>query len=122
MHRFLTLLILATLALTGCGTSPMDVESTREVVLQYLGGNVGTAGPFGRGGKKELAVLSNADRQRAEAQIDNGAAAFLVFGTDPGAVNQASHVTRVVMVQRNKIVGDYRATNPAAEAGGGAGH
>ncbi|HVU35202.1 MAG TPA: hypothetical protein VHE61_17335 [Opitutaceae bacterium] len=116
MHRFLALLVIGSLLLTGCGTTPTDAESTREVVLQYVGTDVGTAGPFGKGGKKELTVLTQADRQKADALIDGGASAFTVYGTDPNSPDQTSHVTRVVLVQHNKIVGDFKAPPPPPAA------
>lgn len=108
------LALLPLLLLGGCGTSPTNSETTREVVLQYLGGDVGTAGPFGKGGKKELDVLTPADRQAAEALIDRGAAMFLVYGANAANAADAQAAaaggaTRVVLVQGGRVVGDFRA-------------
>ncbi len=116
MQRFLSCLALVVL-LSGCGTSPVDSESTREVVLQYLGGDVGTAGPFGKGGKKELDVLTAADRHQAEQLIDAGASMFLVYGANAANPNQAGGVSRVVLVQHGKIVADLKAeAKPQSDA------
>ncbi len=111
MQRFLPA-ILALILLAGCGTSPIDTESTREIVLQYLGGQVGTAGPFAaKTAKRELDILGDADRRKAEEQIDRGAVVFLVYGESVGATG----ASRVILVQSNKVVGDYRSQpKPAA--------
>lgn len=105
-----------TLVLAGCGTSAVDAESTRGVVLQYLGGDVGTAGPFRQNGKKELGVLSDADRRKAERLIDDGAVVFLVYGTNAAAApvsGGSGGATRVVLVQNGRVVGDFL-PSPAA--------
>ena len=101
MKRILLGLLLCS---AGCATGPRDVEGAREVVLQYLGGNFGTAGPFSRDGKKELDVLAPADRTQAAALLDQGAVAFLAY--------QAGATTRVVLVAKGRIVGDFRASAP----------
>jgi hypothetical protein len=108
MQRFLPG-VLIVIFISGCGTTPVNTETTREVVLQYLGGDVGTAGPFYKGGKKELDVLSPEDRRQAEALIDQGAALFLVFGANQ-TQSGASGANRVVLVHGGKIVGDFRAS------------
>lgn len=99
-------LVLLTLLLAGCGTSPISTESTRGVVLSYLGGDVGTAGPFGKGGKRELEVLSPAEQKEGEALIDRGAVLFLVYG---GSATQpkTGSVSRIVFVQNNKVIRDF---------------
>lgn len=108
MQRSLVLLLALSFLLSGCGTNPTDVESTRETVLQYLGGDVGTAGPFGRGGIKELYVLSPQDQRAATALIKSGAQAFLVYGGSPGTPDaNIRGVTRIVLVQRGRVVADY---------------
>jgi hypothetical protein len=121
MHRHFTLGLLIITLLAGCGTTAMDSESTREIVLQYLGidAAVGTAGPFGKGGKKEIDVLSAADRKQVEALIDRGAVLFLVYAVTPAAAGESpapgSNVSRVIVVQGGKVVGDFRAAaRPAA--------
>jgi hypothetical protein len=108
MQRLLPGFLILTL-LAGCGTSPVASETTREVVLQYLGQAVGTAGPFGKGGKKELDVLSPADRQKAEAMIDGGAVVFLVYGGHNAQGEPQTGTTRVILVQNNKVIGDFAA-------------
>lgn len=85
----------------GCATSPTVTETTREVVLKYIGGDFGTAGPFSKHGKKELNVLSPKDRDEAAALLDRGAEGFLIF--------QPKMATRVVLVMKGRVVGDFRA-------------
>lgn len=94
----------------------MDSESTREVVLQYLGidAPVGTAGPFAKSAKKELDVLSAADRHQAETLIDHGAVLFLVYANKPASPGSeapapGTNVSRVILVHGGKVVGDFRA-------------
>ena len=116
MHRLL-LLTFATLLLTACGTSPMGTEAAREVVLQYLGTDVGTAGPFYKGGKQELGVLSASDREKASTLIDEGAALFLIYPGHAAARDaNAGHPTRVVLIHRGTVVGDFPAVPAAAAA------
>ena len=105
--------VLILLFLSGCGTSPVNSETTRETVLEYLGADVGTAGPFYKGGKQELDILSEADRAKAAALIDHGAALFLVYPANRTA-NSTGSANRVVLVQGGKIVGDF--TVPAKPA------
>ena len=119
MQRFLPIgLLLIIGLLSGCGTTALDSESTREVVLQYLGTDaaVGTAGPFGKGGKKELDVLSASDRQKAESMIDRGAVLFLVYAANGATTDSAAPVSRVIMVQGGKVTADFRAEPKAAPA------
>jgi hypothetical protein len=108
MQRLIPALFLAILV-SGCGTTPVSSETLREVVLQYLGGDVGTAGPFFKGGKKELDGLSASDRAQAEKLIDQGAAVFLVFAGKTSASENTGSTSRIVLVQDSKIVGDFRA-------------
>lgn len=93
------------LLLASCGTTPDGAEMTREVVLQYVGGDAGTAGPFSKKGLKELETLAEKYRAEAVALFDRGAVAFVIYTPD--------HSTRVVFVQRGKVVGDFRAASPA---------
>lgn len=119
MQRFLSIGLFLIIGLfSGCGTTALDSESTREVVLQYLGTDaaVGTAGPFGKGGKKELDVLSASDRQKAEAMIDRGAVLFLVYAANTATADTAAPVSRVIMVQGGKVTADFRAEPKAAPA------
>jgi hypothetical protein len=101
-------IFLAAGLLAGCGTSPSDTEATRAVALEYLGGNVGTAGPFSRHASKDLDVLSPKDRADALALLERGAVGFQVF--EPGA----GGVTRIILVHRGHVVGDFRAAKPHA--------
>jgi len=93
----------------------MGTEAAREVVLQYLGTDVGTAGPFYKGGKEELDGLSAADRQKANGLIDQGASVFLIYPGHPapGDAN-AGKATRVVLVQHGAVVGDFASAPTAA--------
>jgi hypothetical protein len=120
-QRLVPVGLLIVALLSGCGTTAMDAESTREVVLQYLGADaaVGTAGPFHKGAKSELSVLAPGDRQKAEALLDRGAAMFLVYAGKAAAAaasdnaansnTTGSNVNRVVFVQGGNIAGDFRA-------------
>lgn len=110
MKRFLPVLA-ATLLLVGCGSTPIGSETAREVVLQYLGTDVGTAGPFSKTAKNELDVLTPADRQKAASLIDGGAVLFLVYTTPtPGETAKAS---RVVLVKGKQVVGDFNTAKTA---------
>ncbi len=111
MQRFLPVGFLIIGLLSGCGTTALDSESTREVVQQYLGVDsaVGTAGPFGKGGKKELDVLSAPDRQKAEGMIDRGAVLFLVYAANTATADSAAPVSQVILVQSGKVVAAFRA-------------
>ena len=73
--------------------------ATREVVLQYLGGNVGTVGPLSKTAKKEFSVLAASDQARAGALIDLGGEAFLVY--------KDAALNRIVIVAGRKVVGDF---------------
>jgi hypothetical protein len=88
--------------LGGCVTSRVDSETTREVVLNHVGGSYGTAGPFSNQAKKEFVVLSPKDQQEASALIDRGAVAFLVFEAGN------STAVRIVLVHKGRVVGDFR--------------
>jgi len=107
--------VAALLALaTGCAVGPQGAEQEREVVLQYLGGDAPTAGPFGRQGKNELAVLSEKDRAAALDLLERGAAGFSIYGRAPAAAanaegGDAARVVRVVLVQHGRVVGDFAA-------------
>jgi hypothetical protein len=103
------------IGIAGCAIAPTDAETTRETVLQYIGSDVGTAGPFGKGGKKELAVLSPTDRAQAETLIDRGAEGFLIFAPPPAGADEHAEpvVSRIVFVLHGKIAGDFQA--PAAQ-------
>ena len=121
MRRLSSLSVFLSLTLAGCGTTPTATESTREIVLQYLGADaaVGTAGPFAKSAKREIGVLSPTDRAQAEALIDKGAVVFLVYAAQPAsaateAPSATSTVSRVVLVQRNQVVGDFRVAPGAA--------
>ena len=87
-------------AFGGCA-SPADggPEATREVVLQYLGGNVGTVGPLSKTAKKEFSVLAPSDQARAGELIDLGGEAFLVY--------KDSALNRIILVAGRKVVGDF---------------
>ena len=103
MKRAFSLLLLLSGFFGGCATSPRDSETAREVVLQYLGSDAGTAGPFAKHQKKELDVLPPKERGEALALLDRGAVAFLVFETRKGGS------PRVVLVMSGRVVGDFRA-------------
>jgi hypothetical protein len=48
---------------SACSTSPSGAEATREIVLQYIGHDVGTLGPFSKQAKHELAAVSATARR-----------------------------------------------------------
>lgn len=101
--------------LAGCATGPTRNESDREIVLQYVGGEVGTAGPFGKKAARELDILADTDRTKAVALLERGAVAFFIYQKTPGAASAAAAAknpasgTRVVVVLNRQIAGDYRA-------------
>ncbi len=99
--------------LSGCGTTPINSETTRETVLEYVGTDVGTAGPFFKGGKKELDILADADRRKAESLIDEGAALFLVYPANRTTDGSTGSASRVVLVRHGKVVGDFAAMQKA---------
>src|SRR4051794_456772 len=112
MKRYLPLCL--TLLLAGCTTDPGGSEAVREVVLKYVDADVGTAGPFGKQGKKELDILSDKDRAAALALLDRGAVGFVVFARDYGAAarpgsNDTATTSRIILVLKGKVVGDFRA-------------
>src|SRR4051794_11738267 len=98
------------LLLAGCGSTGGRPEKTREVVLQYLGGDFGTVGPFGRERKKELDVLAPADRTAALALLDQGALGYTIYQSN------APTAQRMILVAKDKVVGDYRIPPEAAAA------
>ncbi len=92
---------LLVLICSGCATAPSDAESTREIVLQYVGREVGTSGPFSKQARHELATLSAPDRAAALALMDRGAVGFLIIER-----NQANQ-NRIVLITKRKVVGDF---------------
>jgi hypothetical protein len=115
MHRSLLVSSLM-LLVAGCGTSAIKSETTREVVLQYLGTDVGTAGPFFKGGKNELGGLSDSDRRQAETLIDQGAAVFLVYSGHRTGDTAGTGADRIVLVSKGQVVGDFRTVAKAPVA------
>lgn len=87
----------------GCGTSPSNSEATRELVLQYVGRDVGTSGPFSKQARRELAALSSADRAAALVHMDRGAVGFLIIERSPAPTN------RIVLIHKGRVVADYPA-------------
>lgn len=107
-----TFLLLLTVAMAGCASTAMDPEAARKVALLHINAEVGTTGPFHKNQTKDLAVLSEADRAQAVKLLDRGAVGFVAFGS--GAAGGASAHVRIVLVQDNKIVGDFWAVQAAA--------
>ena len=101
------------LFVAGCASAPSTAETEREVVLQYVAVDAGTAGPFSRKSKQELDILSDQDRLAATALLDRGAVAFVVYHKNqmPGAASPATRHpgTRIVLVQHGRVVGDFKA-------------
>ncbi len=97
--RILVVISIA-LAVGGCATSPITGEERREVVLQYIGHDVGTVGPFSKRGR-ELDELSEKDRKEAMEMLGRGAQGFLVIEPNAGLPN------RVIVVSGKRIVGDF---------------
>jgi hypothetical protein len=97
----------------GCASAPTTAETGREVVLQYVGTDVGTAGPFSKKSNSELAILSDKDRVTASSLLDHGAVAFLVYskGANASAVSTPGKAagTRVILLQHGRVVGDFKA-------------
>ena len=57
--------------LGGCATAPITAETEREIVLQHVAVDAGTAGPFTKKSKHELDILSANDRVEAAALLDH---------------------------------------------------
>jgi hypothetical protein len=99
--------------LGGCATAPSTAETEREIVLQHVAVDVGTAGPFSKKAKRELDVLSDKDRVEASMLLDRGAVAFLVYPKTPGSASASTPKKetgpRVVLVQHGRVVGDFTA-------------
>jgi hypothetical protein len=87
----------------GCAGSPVSGEEHRELVLQYVGHDVGTVGPFSTKEKRELDVLSEKDRKEAVEMLARGAQAFLVI--EPSA----SVPNRIIVLSGKQVVGDFPA-------------
>ena len=83
-------------------------EERRQLVLEYVGHEVGTVGPFAKNGLRELDVLSEKDRREAAALIEHGAIGFLVIEPNAGVPN------RIVVVSGKRIVGDFPAPKKGA--------
>jgi hypothetical protein len=106
MSRLLPLLLV--LACVGCSTPTDNIETARSLVLNYVGHNVGTVGPFSKHATREPALLAEPNRKEAMVQLQRGAEGFLVIEPDPATPN------RIVLVLKGKIVGDFPTTSKAA--------
>lgn len=95
------LLVLLVLLAGGCAAAPTTSEERREVVLEYVGHEVGTVGPFSKKGQRELDGLSEKDRKEVVGLIERGAVGFLIIEPD------ASRPNRVIVVSGKRIVGDF---------------
>jgi len=75
------------------------------------------SGPFGKDDRKQLAVLPEIYRERANALLEQGAIFFLTFlphDLTPGggvAIGQGGTLLGVVFVLGDKVVADYPLTN-----------
>jgi hypothetical protein len=115
--RSTSIVILSLMMLGGCANPPGGPEIARQVVLQHVGGAVGTIGPFNRKDKKELESLSPQDRSTALALLDRGALGFLICSPETGAAPRNANgvladlikVDRIIFVQDGQIVGDFAA-------------
>lgn len=115
--RSASIIVLSLLALCGCANPANAPEAARQLVLQHVGGAVGTVGPFTRKDRKELASLSPQDRNTANALLDRGALGFLICSpengaaphTEGGALADLIKVDRIIFVQDGRIVGDFAA-------------
>src|SRR5881398_1356497 len=83
-----------------CAASPGVGEEHRELVLQYVGHDVGTVGPFSKRAP-ELEGLSEKDRREVIGMLDRGAQGFLVIEPAPALPN------RVIVVSGKRVVGDF---------------
>jgi hypothetical protein len=108
MSRYLIALVLS---VAGCAMSPDSAESAREIVLTYVGADVGTAGPFSKKGLRELDTLSAKDRAEALALFERGAIAYVIF-SPPQERKPADTAapTRIIFVRSGKVVADFRGT------------
>ena len=115
--RTTSIIALSLLALGGCANPANRPEVARQVVLQHVGGTVGTIGPFNRKDKRELESLSPQDRNTAIALLDGGALGFLICSPDDGTTPRNANgvladlikVDRIIFVQDGQIVGDFAA-------------
>jgi hypothetical protein len=87
----------------GCATSTGTSEERREVVLKYVGHDVGTSGPFSKKGIRELDVLDDNERKQATALLQGGAQGFLIMEPNPALPN------RIILISGDRVVGDFRA-------------
>jgi len=116
--RPILIIVLSLLVLCGCANPANAPETARQVVLQHVGGTVGTVGPFTRKDRKELESLSPQDRNSANALLDRGALGFLICSPETGATSHAESgaladlikVDRIIFVHDGMIVGDFAAT------------
>ena len=101
----------------GCASGPGTAETEREIVLQYVGVDVGTAGPFTKKSSRELDILADKDRSAAAALLNRGAVGFLVYAKTPNVGNTTATNSppnkqlgpRVILLQHGRVVGDYKA-------------
>ena len=115
--RSTSILLLSLLVLCGCANPANSPEVARQVVLQHVGGTVGTVGPFTRKDKKELESLSPQDRSTSITLLDRGALGFLICSPDDGTTPRNANgvladlikVDRIIFVQNGQIVGDFMA-------------
>jgi hypothetical protein len=115
--RSTSIIVLSLLGLGGCANPANAPEAARQVVLQHVGGTVGTVGPFTRKDRKELESLSPQDRNAANALLDRGALGFLICSpenastphADSGALADLIKVDRIIFVHNGQIVGDFAA-------------
>ena len=106
MPRALAALLL--LFCASCATQPGGVETTREIVLKYVAHDVGTVGPFAKHATREPALLAAEHKAQVLALLDRGAVGFLIIEPNPATPNH------VVMVLKDKIVGDFPTTSKEA--------
>jgi hypothetical protein len=98
--RFLFLALLV-LLFGACASAPTTGEERREVVLEYVGHEVGTVGPFSKKGQRELDGLSEKDRNEVLGMIEHGAVGFLIIEPNVSLPN------RVIVVSGKRIIGDF---------------
>src|SRR5438105_4394576 len=101
-------LAVTVLLFAACASAPATGEERRQLVLEYVGHEVGTVGPFAKNALRELDVLSEKDRREAAALIEHGAVGFLVIEPNPSLPN------RIVVVSGKRIIGDFPAPKKGA--------
>ena len=115
----LLLALFLALALGGCvaidGRTP--AERAREKVIALVGTETRIEGPLASTNLSSLDSLSSSDREQVQKFLADGALAFAILVpdrsvtkyNDDGSLMEIIRVGRIIVVQQNKIAGDFPA-------------